>query len=194
MHPLEAVISIIGLTLLSPTFLLVAALIKLDSPGPVFYHARRVGKDGRPFRLYKFRTMVADAARRGPSITTAGDRRITRVGRLLRRTKIDELPQLINVLKGEMSLVGPRPEDPRYVALYTPEQRRVLGVRPGITSPAAIRYRHEERLLNGPDWEQIYVQQVMVHKLQIELDYLARRTVWSDLGIILGTVWTLFRP
>jgi lipopolysaccharide/colanic/teichoic acid biosynthesis glycosyltransferase len=193
MRLLEAAVSTIGLILLSPTFLLVAALIRLDSPGPVFYRARRVGKDGRPFHLYKFRTMAADAAQRGPGITTAGDRRITRVGKLLRKTKIDELPQLINVLKGEMSLVGPRPEDPRYVALYTPEQRRVLAVRPGITSPAAIRYRHEERLLDGPGWEQIYVQEVMAHKLQIELDYLARRTVWSDLGVILQTLWALFR-
>ena len=185
--------SLVGLILLGPFLALVALLIKADSPGPVFYRARRVGKDGRPFRLYKFRTMVVDADVRGPGITTAGDSRITRVGRLLRRSKIDELPQLINVLEGEMSLVGPRPEDPRYVALYTPEQRRVLAVRPGITSPASLRYRHEERLLDGPDWRQVYVEQVMPHKLQIELDYLAHRTAWSDLGILLRTLLALFR-
>jgi len=123
--------------------------------------------------------------------TTAGDRRITRVGRLLRRSKIDELPQLVNVWKGEMSLVGPRPEDPRYVALYTPEQRRVLAVKPGITSPASLQYRHEEELLAGEDWEQVYVEQVMPHKLAIDLEYLQRRTVWTDLGVIWQTVVAL---
>jgi len=188
---LDLVISLAGLVLLSPLFALVAPLVKLNSAGPVFYRARRVGKDGRVFYLLKFRTMVAGADVRGPGITTAGDSRITRVGHLLRRTKIDELPQLVNVLVGEMSLVGPRPEDPRYVALYTPEQQRVLAVRPGITSPASLRYRNEERLLGGPDWRQVYVEQVMPHKLQIELDYLARRTVWSDLGILLRTLLAL---
>lgn len=193
MRLLDLVASLVGLILLSPLFLLVAVLIKVDSPGPVLYRAQRVGRDGGLFRLYKFRSMIEDAARHGPGITSACDTRITRIGRLLRRTKIDELPQLLNVLKGEMSLVGPRPEDPRYVALYTPEQRRVLAVRPGITSPASLRYRNEEQLLSGPDWEQVYVQQVMVHKLEIELDYLARRTLWSDLGIILQTLLLLLR-
>ena len=188
---LDLAISLAGLVLLSPLFALVALLIKTDSSGPVLFRARRVGRDGRVFRLYKFRTMVVDADVRGPGITTAGDSRITRVGHLLRRTKIDELPQLVNVLVGEMSLVGPRPEDPRYVALYTPEQQRVLAVRPGITSPASLRYRNEERLLGGPDWRQVYVEQVMPHKLQIELDYLAHRTVWTDLGILFQTLLAL---
>lgn len=179
--------SLAGLILLSPLLAAVAGLVKLDSPGPVLYRAQRVGQGGRLFRLYKFRSMVTDAARRGPAITTAGDRRVTRVGRLLRRTKIDELPQLINVLKGEMSLVGPRPEDPRYVALYTPEQRQILAVRPGITSPASLHYRREEQLLQGADWERVYVEQVMPHKIQLELDYVARRSLWSDLGLILQT-------
>ena len=189
----DVIVSTLGLLGLGPLLVVVGIAVRLGSPGPVFYRARRVGRGGNAFRLLKFRTMVADADRRGPGITTAGDSRITRVGRFLRKTKIDELPQLINVWRGEMSLVGPRPEDPRYVALYSPEQRRVLEVRPGVTSPASLRYRHEEQLLSGPDWRRVYVEQVMPHKLQIELEYLARRTVWSDVGIILQTVLALFR-
>ncbi len=190
---LDMLVSLTGLLVLGPLFLLLAALIKLDSPGPVFYRAERVGKGAQTFRLIKFRTMVSDAERQGPSITTAGDKRVTPVGRLLRRTKLDELPQLVNVLKGDMSLVGPRPEDPRYVALYTPEQRRVLAVRPGITSPASLRYRHEEQVLSGPDWEQVYVGQVMPHKVQLELDYLERRTLWSDLRVLFSTLLVFLR-
>ena len=129
MRVLDLNISVLGLIFLSPLFLLLAMVIKLTSPGPIFYRARRVGKDGQLFYLYKFRSMRVDADKQGPGITAANDARITAVGRFLRRTKLDELPQLINVLKGEMSLVGPRPEDPRYVALYTLEQRQVLRAR-----------------------------------------------------------------
>jgi lipopolysaccharide/colanic/teichoic acid biosynthesis glycosyltransferase len=193
MRLLDLTASLVGLILLSPFLLLVALLIKIDSRGPALYRAQRVGQHGRLFRLYKFRTMVVDAPGRGPPITTAGDRRVTRLGRPLRRAKIDELPQLINVVKGDMSLVGPRPEDPRYVALYTPQQRRALAARPGITSRASLRYRHEEELLDAQDWEQVYIRQVMPNKLQMELDYLARRNVWSDLGVIFQTVLALVR-
>jgi lipopolysaccharide/colanic/teichoic acid biosynthesis glycosyltransferase len=193
MRVLDIVASFWGLVLLSPVFLLVALLIRLDSPGPILFRSRRVGRDGRLFHLLKFRTMVPGAAQSGPGITAAGDSRITALGRLLRRTKLDELPQLVNVLRGEMSLVGPRPEDPRYVALYTPEQRRVLTARPGMTSPASLAYRHEEQLLVGPGWESVYVQKVMPHKLQLELDYLARRTMLSDLGLILRTLLAVLR-
>jgi len=183
--------SFIGLLLLSPLFALVALALKLDSAGPVFYRAQRVGRNGVPFRLYKFRSMVVDADKRGPGITATGDARITRVGRFLRRTKIDELPQLINVLKGEMSLVGPRPEDPRYVALYTPEQRRVLAVRPGITSAASLAYRHEEELLVGEDWETFYRTRVLPDKLAIDLAYLQQRSFATDLKLILDTLVAL---
>ncbi len=176
---------------LSPLLLLVALAVKLTSPGPVLYRSRRIGKEGQPFHVLKYRTMVADADRLGPGITARGDRRVTPIGRVLRRTKLDELPQLINVVKGEMSLVGPRPEDPRFVALYTPEQRRVLRVRPGITSPASLEYRDEAGLLSGPDWEQVYVEQVLPHKLALELDYLAHRTLWTDLVLIVRTVWAV---
>ena len=185
--------SLLGLMVLSPLFLWVALLIKLDSPGPVFHRGLRIGKDGLPFRIFKFRTMVADAATRGPGITSGDDPRITRMGRMLRKTKIDELPQLINVLKGEMSLVGPRPEDPAYVALYTPAQRQVLAVAPGITSPASLAFRHEERLLQTSDWETTYLQVILPRKLAMEGEYLAKRTLTSDMALILRTVLALFR-
>lgn len=190
---LDVIAAAVGLLVLSPLFLLIAVLIKRDSPGPVFYRARRVGKDGHEFRLYKFRSMVSGADRQGPGITAAGDNRVTKVGRFLRRTKLDELPQLINVLIGDMSLVGPRPEDPRYVALYTQEQRQVLAVRPGITSAASLTYRDESTLLAGEDWERRYIQEIMPHKLAIDLDYNARRTLASDLNLIMRTVFALFR-
>jgi lipopolysaccharide/colanic/teichoic acid biosynthesis glycosyltransferase len=124
----------------------------------------------------------------GPAITAAGDVRITQVGRVLRGSKLDELPQLVNVLRGEMSLVGPRPEDPRYVALYDFLQRAVLTTRPGITSPASVHFRREEELLTGKEWEQRYVERILPAKLAIDLDYLRRRTVWSDLGVIVATL------
>jgi lipopolysaccharide/colanic/teichoic acid biosynthesis glycosyltransferase len=190
---LDLFASLIGLILLLPLFALIAVAIRLDSPGPVLFRGQRVGRDGFQFAIYKFRTMVTDADQQGPGITVAGDLRVTRVGRLLRRSKLDELPQLINVLRGEMSLVGPRPEDPRYVMLYTPEQRRVLSVRPGLTSPASLIYRHEEELLGGEDWERTYLQKVMPAKLRIELEYLEHRSVWRDLTVVVQTVLALTR-
>jgi lipopolysaccharide/colanic/teichoic acid biosynthesis glycosyltransferase len=193
MRIIDVVASGIGLILLSPLFAMIASVIKLTSAGPVFYRALRIGKDGASFRLYKFRSMVADADRRGPGITTAGDPRTTAIGRFLRRTKMDELPQLINVVKGEMSLVGPRPEDPRYVALYTEEQRQILRVRPGITGAASLAYRDEEQILSGSDWETQYRQQVMPAKLALDLEYLSRRTVASDLVLIWRTVSAILR-
>jgi lipopolysaccharide/colanic/teichoic acid biosynthesis glycosyltransferase len=191
MRPIDLSASALGLIVLSPLFLTIAILIKLTSAGSVFYRATRVGRNGRLFLLYKFRTMVAEADRLGPGITTADDSRITAVGRWLRLTKLDELPQLINVVKGDLSLVGPRPEDPRYVALYTPEQRAVLAVRPGITSAASLLYRDESSLLTGPDWEHRYRNQLLPAKLRIELDYLQHRSPWQDLRLILATVSTL---
>jgi lipopolysaccharide/colanic/teichoic acid biosynthesis glycosyltransferase len=191
MRIVDMLASGIGLILLSPLFLTIALTIKFTSPGPVFYRATRVGKDDALFQLYKFRSMVSGADKLGPGITTSQDSRITNVGRFLRKTKLDELPQLINVLKGDMSLVGPRPEDPRYVVHYTPAQRQVLRVRPGITSPASLRYRDESSLLAGQDWERVYVEQIMPHKLAIELDYLAGRSLFTDLGLIAQTVWAV---
>lgn len=177
-----------GLIILSPLFLGIAIAVRASSPGPALYRARRVGRYGKEFTLYKFRSMVANADRQGPGITAAGDSRVTGVGRFLRRTKLDELPQLINVLRGDMSLVGPRPEDPRYVALYTPEQRRILEQRPGITSMASLTYRHEEQMLSGDDWECVYIEQIMPAKLAIDLEYAQRATLWQDIVLIMRTV------
>jgi len=189
----DLLVALLGLALVSPLFLIVAGLIKLCDPGPILYRAQRVGKDGKSFRVYKFRTMVADADRLGPGITVAGDHRITPIGRWLRRTKLDEVPQLLNVVSGEMSLVGPRPEDPRYVQHYTALQRQVLRMKPGITSPASVSYRHEEHLLQGEDWERTYLEQVLPAKLAIELEYMQRRTLWSDLTVLVRTALALCR-
>lgn len=188
MRAIDLPASLIGLLLLSPILLLLAVWLKLDSRGPVFYRARRVGKDGKLFQLYKFRTMIVGADKAGPKITISGDDRITKVGRFLRRTKLDELPQLINVARGEMAMVGPRPEDPKYVAFYTPEQREILRVRPGITGAASLVYRNEEEQLAGPDWELMYRTEVMPAKLALDLDYLSRRNLWTDLSLIAQTI------
>jgi lipopolysaccharide/colanic/teichoic acid biosynthesis glycosyltransferase len=185
--------AMLGLALLSPLLLLTAVLIKVTMPGPVFYRAERVGVAGRRFRLYKFRSMAVDADRVGPKITAQGDSRITPLGRWLRRYKIDELPQLINVVRGEMSLVGPRPEDPAYVAHYTVEQRLLLSVRPGITSSASLQFRREEELLTGPNWQAAYFKEILPQKLAIELAYLQRQTFWTDLELILKTILAIFR-
>jgi lipopolysaccharide/colanic/teichoic acid biosynthesis glycosyltransferase len=190
---IDFVAATLGLIVLAPLFLVIAATIKLTSPGPVFHRAERVGRNGVPFTLFKFRSMRAGASTAGPGITRAGDDRITGVGRWLRRSKLDELPQLLNVFRGEMGLVGPRPEDPRYVAMYSPEQRRILLARPGITSAASAQYRHEESLLTGNDWEKQYVNEVMPAKLRIDLEYLNRRTTISDWGILWQTFLALFR-
>jgi lipopolysaccharide/colanic/teichoic acid biosynthesis glycosyltransferase len=183
-----------ALVALSPILGALALAVKLTSPGPVFYKATRVGRGGKLIKVYKFRSMVMGADKAGPGVTTAGDARVTPVGRILRRYKLDELPQLLNVLSGDMSLVGPRPEDPRYVALYTPEQRLVLQVAPGITSPASLYYRDEETLLNGQDWETQYVQQIMPAKLEIDLNYVKNANLGQDVRIIWKTFQTMWQP
>jgi lipopolysaccharide/colanic/teichoic acid biosynthesis glycosyltransferase len=190
---LDIVGAVGGLIILSPLLAGLGLAVRLTSLGPALYRAQRVGQHGRLFSLYKFRTMVMNADRLGPGITAASDSRITGLGRWLRRFKLDELPQLINVLKGEMALVGPRPEDPRYVAHFTAEQRQVLTVLPGLTSPASLQYRTEEQSLTGPDWEQTYLTLVLPDKLHIEIDYLHHRTLWSDLIIIWQTILAIFK-
>lgn len=183
-----------GLAALGPALVAVGALVRLTSRGPALFRQERVGKDGRPFQILKLRTMTADAPGRGPEVTRAGDRRVTPLGRLLRRTKLDELPQLVNVLVGDMSLVGPRPEVPRYVARYTGEQRRVLTVRPGITDWASIAYVDEEAVLaRYPDLERAYVEEVMPRKLALNLAYLERRGLATDLAILWRTARALVR-
>lgn len=184
-----------GLLLLAPLFGLVALLIKLDDGGPVFFRQKRIGYRGRPFRIWKFRTMVPGAERKGGQLTPAGDGRITRAGRFLRRAKIDELPQLINVFLGEMSLVGPRPEVARYVALYSEEQRRVLELVPGITDPASLKYRRESELLaRSADPEQRYREEIMPDKIGLNLAYAAGAGLVSDIAVILSTLTHLIRP
>jgi lipopolysaccharide/colanic/teichoic acid biosynthesis glycosyltransferase len=189
----DLTVAFLGLTFLSPLFITLAVAVKLNSPGPIFYRARRVGQYGKEFYLFKFRSMIANADKIGPGVTGSGDSRITSVGRFLRRTKLDELPQLVNVLRGDMSIVGPRPEDSRYVALYTASQKRVLDVRPGITSPASVKYRNEEAMLSGTDWETLYIQQIMPAKLAIDLEYADNPTIWRDVHIIAKTFLALFR-
>jgi lipopolysaccharide/colanic/teichoic acid biosynthesis glycosyltransferase len=184
----DIAVSSIALVVLSPVFLMIALVMKLTSPGPLLYRATRIGQNGKRFKLYKFRSMVVDADKMGPGITASADARVTPIGRILRKTKLDELPQLINVLRGEMSIVGPRPEDPRYVEKYTAEQAHVLDVKPGITSPASVKYRDEEAILNGRDWETKYLTEVMPAKLEIDLDYVKNPSVVRDLRIILRTV------
>lgn len=185
----------LGLLLLFPLFLLLALLVKLSSPGPVFYHGLRVGRRGRPFKMLKFRTMVADAEARGLPLTVGGDSRITGVGRFLRNAKLDELPQLWNVLKGEMSLVGPRPEAQKYVDLYTDDQRKVLEIRPGITDPASIKYRNENEILAAAvDPEKAYIANIMPDKVRLNLSYASRASVLSDLGIIFRTLFRIVKP
>lgn len=191
---LDLVIAFAGLVFLSPWLFVAGVLIKLDSPGPVFYRGERIGQDGVPFRMYKLRTMVVNADRTGCALTHGEDPRITRVGRWLRKWKIDELPQLINVLRGEMSLVGPRPESPTYVKHYTPEQRRVLQVKPGMTGVAQIRFRHEETLLNHcTDREQDYITKIMPQKLALDLEYIQNRSLLLDIKLVMQTFLCLFQ-
>jgi lipopolysaccharide/colanic/teichoic acid biosynthesis glycosyltransferase len=185
---IEAVLAAAGILVLSPIFILIALAVKFHDGGTVFYRATRVGKNGKPFTLLKFRTMVADADKLGSAITTWGDSRITPLGRFLRKYKLDELPQLFNVIKGEMSLVGPRPEDPRYVAFYNDEQKQILAYRPGITSPASLEYRDEASLLHGEDWQHQYLHVILPRKLAMDLNYLRRRTFSSDMKIIMHTL------
>lgn len=182
----------IGLVLVSPLLILVAVAIRLDSPGPVLFRQRRVGRNFRPFEIYKFRTMVDGASRMGPSVTAGEDPRVTRVGRILRRTKIDELPQLINVIKGDMSLVGPRPELPKYVEMFRRDYEEILAVRPGMTDPASLVYHDEAELLGQVgDPEEEYIRNVLPAKIALARRYLARSSLLFDLAVIVKTVGTL---
>ncbi|MBN3907582.1 MAG: sugar transferase [Nostoc sp. NMS1] len=185
----DLLFALIGIFIMSPLFFTIAIWIKLDSPGNVLFRQIRIGRFGREFSIYKFRTMVADAESRGKQITVAKDTRITRSGQFLRKYKLDELPQLFNVVKGEMSLVGPRPEVPKYVAYYTAEQRRVLDVLPGITDPASIKFRNESELLKDTaNPEYIYINEIMPQKLELNMQYLGQDNLGFTLLIILKTL------
>lgn len=188
-RPLDIVLALIGLSLAWPVLLLIALLIKLDSRGPVLFRQERIGRAGKPFRLLKFRSMVDNAYALGPRLTQKRDPRITRIGQILRWLKLDELPQLINVLKGDMSFIGPRPEDPHFVSLYTEEERAVLSVRPGIVGPSQIKGRDELELYpEGVDTEQYYTEHILPAKLQTDLEYVRRASLWCDLQLLMAGI------
>ena len=189
----DVIVSTAALLLLWPLFAVIALAIRLDSPGPVFFRQERVGRFGVPFRIHKFRTMVDDPALQGRQITVGDDPRITRVGAVLRRTKLDELAQLIDVLQGTMSLVGPRPEVPRYVQQCpAPVRDKVLSVRPGITDLASIEYRRESELRAcSADPERTYVQEVLPRKLHYAQQYVEHATLWTDVRLLARTLQVL---
>ncbi len=192
MRSFDLVASLLGLVILSPVMFLVAVLVKLSSPGPVFYGQTRVGRAGRPFTLWKYRSMRPGADRLGSSVTAGRDRRITAAGRWLRRAKLDELPQLWNVLKGEMSFVGPRPEVPEIVAGYTPDMRRILDVRPGITGNASLHLRHEEDLLDlALDPDRAYNEIFVPAKVNLAMEHVKRRSWVYDGWILVRTLWAV---
>jgi len=182
--------ALLSLLLALPVLGIVSLLIMISSPGPVLYRGRRMGKGGKEFQILKFRTMVADADRRGPAVTYRGDSRITRVGRFLRDKKLDELPQLFNVLKGEMSLVGPRAEDPKYRKAYEGRYSRLLEMPPGMTGLSWVRLKqyHEENVDPGAEWEKHYTEESLPRKLEADLDYVLHRSLWLDLKILVQTL------
>ncbi len=184
-----------SLVLISPMFAVVSLLVRLDSKGPIFFRQSRIGLHGETFSIIKFRTMVVNAEQVGPQVTSSDDPRMTRVGRILRATKVDELPQLINVLTGEMSLVGPRPQVPKYVNLFPAHQKgTILSVRPGITGPAAIKFRHEEDILqNREDREEFYVKVLLPIKCSIDEDYVEGRSLARDAAVVIETAKILAR-
>lgn len=184
----DIIASGLGLIVLSPLFVILAIWIKTDSKGPVFYRQTRVGRGNKDFQLYKFRSMRPDSDKLGLITVGGRDPRVTRSGYYIRKYKLDEFPQLINVFIGDMSLVGPRPEVRKYVDMYTTEQMRVLSVRPGITSLASIRYRNENDILaSTDDPDRCYIEQVMPDKLAIDLEYVDRATLWNDIKLIFST-------
>jgi lipopolysaccharide/colanic/teichoic acid biosynthesis glycosyltransferase len=183
------------LVALSPIFLLAAVLVRLTSPGPVFFRQERIGRNFRPFRILKFRSMVANAAARGSLVTFGADPRITPIGSVLRATKIDELPQLVNVLFGDMSLVGPRPEVRKYVEMFREDFAEILRVRPGITDPASIKYRNEAEILGrAGDPEREYVERILPEKIRLAKEYARTSSLWLDFIILLKTIHVVGRP
>ena len=189
----DVVSALLGLLVFGLPMLAVAAWIRLDSPGPVFFRQERVGRHGKVFRIHKFRTMAVDAEQRGPQLTVGADARVTRAGRVLRANRLDELPQFLDVLAGDMSLVGPRPDVPRYVEQWPPALReRVLAVRPGITDPASLKFRDEAKLLaQAADPEREYMEVILPRKLALAADYADHASLWTDLRILARTAGVL---
>ncbi|MFP7753261.1 sugar transferase [Thermodesulfobacteriota bacterium B35] len=190
----DRVLALAGLVCLSPLLFALAIAVKLDSPGPVFFRHERVGRNFAPFQVYKFRSMIVNAASMGPEITRGGDPRVTRIGRFLRAYKLDELPQLINVLVGEMSLVGPRPEVARYVHMFRKDYETILVVKPGITDYAALEFRDEEAILRAcADAEEAYVRHILPAKIALYKRYIARISFCEDVRVLLRTLLCLFQ-
>jgi len=192
---LDVFFSLLGIIFLSPLFLIIAFLIKKEDRGPIFYRGVRVGRYGRPFRMFKFRTMVVNADKIGGSSTASDDPRLTKIGKFLKKYQLDELPQLINVIKGEMSLVGPRPEVKMYVDMMTDEERKtILSVRPGMTDLASLWDFHEDEILKGSsDPEKTYQEKIRPTKIKFQLDYVKNRSFLLDLKIILKTIFKIFQ-
>jgi lipopolysaccharide/colanic/teichoic acid biosynthesis glycosyltransferase len=191
---LDLAASGLGLLVVSPILLVAAIAVRLDSAGPILFRQTRVGRDFRPFSIYKFRTMTVDAPERGGQITAGADPRITSSGRWLRKSKLDELPQLLNVFLGDMSLVGPRPEVPKYVEMFRDQYAAVLAVRPGLTDPASVKYRDESELLAASaDPEQEYVERILPDKIAISRDYIQRATLAGDVAILFRTLLRIAR-
>jgi lipopolysaccharide/colanic/teichoic acid biosynthesis glycosyltransferase len=188
----DAVISCVGLLIFSPLFALVAMAVKLDSPGPVFFRGWRAGLQGKPFRIFKFRTMAANVEMTGGTSTAVDDPRITRLGNVLRRSKFDEVPELINVFRGEMSLVWPRPQVMDEVLQYTPEKRHLMDVLPGITDWASIKFRHKDEILRGGDPDRAYRERIRAEKVLLGLEYVRCHSFPADLRILMRTLRALF--
>lgn len=186
--------ALVGLTVFSPFLLVIAIAIKLESEGPVFYRGLRVGRYGKPFRIFKFRSMVQDAEKLGADSTSANDARVTRCGRFIRQFKLDELSQLINVLIGDMSIVGPRPEVQKFVDMYTEEEKAILNLRPGITDWASIKFHNEGEIIEASgieDADEAYARLIRPEKLRLQLKYVREHNLWIDIKIILATLFTI---
>jgi len=191
----DIIFSFFGLIVISPLLLVIAILIKKESPGPVFYRGVRMGRGGKPFRIFKFRTMVENAEELGGPSTASDDRRLTKIGLSLKKYQLDEIPQLINVLKGEMSLVGPRPEVPLYIDMMSEEEKKIiLSIRPGMTDNASLWDFHEGEILKGsPDPEKTYQEKIRPTKIKLQMEYVKNRSFLLDLKIILKTILKIFQ-
>jgi lipopolysaccharide/colanic/teichoic acid biosynthesis glycosyltransferase len=190
----DLILSIPSIIILSPVFLISALLIKIETPGPVSFNQERIGREGRPFNLYKFRTMVKNASSIGPSVTPANDERITRAGRLLRKFKVDEMLQIFNIVKGDMSVIGPRPELRKYVDEFKDDYREILRIKPGMTDYALIAFRNEEEILSKFDnVEEGYVKEIMPEKIKLYRKYLNEMSLRTDIRIFFGTIMEILR-
>jgi len=186
--------SALGLLIVCPFLFLVALLIKLDSPGPIFYRGERIGRNGKPFRIFKFRSMVVNAEKKGAASTSINDSRITRMGKIIRKFKLDEFSQLINVLIGDMSLVGPRPEVRKFVEMYTDEEKIILSLRPGITDWSSIKFHNEPEIIAASeikDADEAYAKLIRPVKLKLQIKYVKEHNIFIDIGIIISTIITL---